>query len=145
MRKPVHKHDRWGKITTQNSTGSPTNNPKTHSPVATKVKKRNAGHTALMTVALSFLFVNPPENMVCFVIVDRCRVTTKAREEGWPKRRPSRSFKYQSPNCAPSAGHLLDYQDGGGLRMVRGANYGVRDLSGLEPNLKFRGQAPTFQ
>jgi len=29
--------------------------------------------------------------------------------------------------------------------MVRGANYGVRDLSRLEPNLKFRGQAPTFQ
>jgi len=54
-------------------------------PVATKVKKSNSGHTSLMTVALSLLFVNLPENIVFFAIVDwRCR-TTEGERGGWPE------------------------------------------------------------
>ena len=53
--------------------------------VALRVKKSNSGHISLMTVALSFLFVSLPENIVFFAILDwRCG-TTEGERGGRPE------------------------------------------------------------
>lgn len=51
----------------------------THSLIATKVKKSNSGHTTLMTVALIFVVVSLPENMVFPAIVNHAR----GERRGW--------------------------------------------------------------
>ena len=70
FRELIHERDDCGRESAQLKDPPRDGRQNTDSLVAIHVKKSNSGHIALMTVALSFVFACPPENIVVFPMAD---------------------------------------------------------------------------